>query len=209
METVETSRKSGAGQRGPEEHERRAQILEAADAHFRRYGYDKTTVADIARAIGLSSAYIYKFFESKQAVGEAVCGLCLTDIEAKLAAIAEDDRPPAERLRLFYQSLGAQGVELFFNNRKLHDIVAAAVDGRWRVVSDHARAMLALIRRIVTDGRDAGDFERETPIEETCRAILQTMQPFLHPVMLEQNFDEIDANTAVVANLVVRSLRAS
>ena len=37
-------------------------------AHFSRYGYEKTTVTDLAKAIGFSKAYIYKFFDSKQAV---------------------------------------------------------------------------------------------------------------------------------------------
>ena len=51
------------GQRGPAEHERREQIIAAAGEHFRHYGYGKTTVADLGKAIGLSKAYIYKFFE--------------------------------------------------------------------------------------------------------------------------------------------------
>ena len=41
-----------------------------------RYGYAKTSVSDLARAIGFSKAYIYRFFESKQAIGEAICGDC-------------------------------------------------------------------------------------------------------------------------------------
>ena len=205
-ENQTSDRKEPSGRRGPPEHERRAQIIAAADEHFRRYGYDKTTVADIARAIGLSSAYIYKFFDSKQAVGEAVCCLCLGKIADELAVIATEDKPAIDRIRRFYKSLSAQGVELLFNERKLHDIVAAAIDGRWPVIKGHERALLALIRQIVTDGREAGEFERKTPIDETCRAILQTMQPFLHPVMLEQNFDAIDENTVIVANLVLRSL---
>lgn len=195
-----------AGRRGPPEHERRAQIIAAADEHFRRYGYDKTTVADIARSIGLSSAYIYKFFDSKQAVGEAVCRICLGRIQQELATIAAEDKPAIDRIRRFYKSLGAQGVQLLFNERKLHDIVAAAIDGRWLVIEGHEKALLALIQQIVTDGRESGEFERKTPMDETCKAILQTMQPFLHPVMLEQNFDDIEENTGVVANLVLRSL---
>ncbi len=59
-----------SGQRGPAEHDRREQIIAAANEHFRHYGYNKTTVADLAKAIGLSTAYIYKFFESKRAIGE-------------------------------------------------------------------------------------------------------------------------------------------
>ncbi len=62
-----------SGQRGPAEHAVRDQIVEAANECFARYGYAKTTVADLAREIGFSKAYIYKFFDSKQAIGEAIC----------------------------------------------------------------------------------------------------------------------------------------
>ena len=51
--------------RGPADHDVRDQIVAAATEHFRLYGYDKTAVSDLAKAIGFSKAYIYKFFESK------------------------------------------------------------------------------------------------------------------------------------------------
>ena len=44
-----------SGQRGPADHKRRQQILQAADEHFRLYGYRKTTLADIAKSIHLST----------------------------------------------------------------------------------------------------------------------------------------------------------
>ena len=52
--------------RGPADHTVRDQIVQAAGEHFRYYGYEKTTVSDLAKAIGFSKAYIYKFFNSKQ-----------------------------------------------------------------------------------------------------------------------------------------------
>jgi AcrR family transcriptional regulator len=73
MTTDTTAQDAAAGRRGPADHAIRQQIMDAADAHFARFGYGKTTVADLAKAIGFSKAYIYKFFESKQAIGEAIC----------------------------------------------------------------------------------------------------------------------------------------
>ena len=56
--------------------------MEAAEEHFSRYGYEKTTVSDLAKSIGFSKAYIYKFFDSKQAIGEAICSKTLSAIVA-------------------------------------------------------------------------------------------------------------------------------
>ncbi|MCV4640017.1 TetR/AcrR family transcriptional regulator, partial [Escherichia coli] len=44
---------STLGQRGPTEHHRREQIIEQANAHFRLYGYRKTSVASLAKSIGV------------------------------------------------------------------------------------------------------------------------------------------------------------
>ena len=68
--------------RGPADHNVRDQIVVAAEAHFSHYGYEKTTVSDLAKAIGFSKAYIYKFFDSKQAIGEAICARTLSTIVA-------------------------------------------------------------------------------------------------------------------------------
>src|SRR5437016_254392 len=85
--------------RGPADHDVRDQILEAAGEHFSRYGYDKTTVSDLAKAIGFSKAYIYKFFDSKQAIGEAICAKTLS---AMVAAVEE---APAQLSNLVLRSL--------------------------------------------------------------------------------------------------------
>jgi AcrR family transcriptional regulator len=195
-----------AGQRGPVEHERREQIIEAASDHLRHYGYTKTTVADLAKAIGLSTAYIYKFFESKRAIGEAVCSICLGEIADAARAIADEPKPAYDRLRRVFLELTRRGQQLFFNDRKLHDIVAAAVSEDWSVCDNHDAAILEVVRRLVRDGRKAGEFERKTPIDETCRAIMLAMEPVLNPISLEQRFDTLEEDAGLLASLVLRSL---
>jgi AcrR family transcriptional regulator len=195
-----------AGRRGPAEHARREQIIEAANEHFRHYGYAKTTVADLAKVIGLSTAYIYKFFDSKRAIGEAVCALCLMAIDADLRVIVEEDASASDKLRRYFKELSRSGVELFFHERKLHDIVVAAMEERWQSVDDHKRVMVELLQRIVRDGREAGEFERKTPLDETCQAILLALEPVCHPLLLEQHLDTLEADVSALTNLVLRSL---
>jgi AcrR family transcriptional regulator len=195
-----------AGERGPAEHERRQQIVTAASEHFKHYGYTKTTVGDLAKAIGLSTAYIYKFFDSKRAIGESVCRLCLGEITTAAQDLVNQPKPASERLRLIFIMLAQRGAQQFFNERKMHDIVAAALEEHWQTVDAHHEALVSIVRRLVQEGRQAGEFERKTPIEETCRAILLAMEPVKHPVLLEQRLDTLEADAAALANLVLRSL---
>src|ERR1700741_3980656 len=101
--TIETS--AIAGQRGPADHKRRQQILQAADEHFRLYGYRKTTLADIAKSIDLSTTYIYKFFDSKQAIGEAMCWHCLSAVLAQIEESIARTNSPVEKLRRIFVGL--------------------------------------------------------------------------------------------------------
>src|SRR5512147_1945906 len=50
----------------------RKKILVAASKLFARRGYHKTTITDIAQAIGLTSGAIFHHFPSKEALLEAV-----------------------------------------------------------------------------------------------------------------------------------------
>ncbi len=192
--------------RGPVEHERREQIIAAATEHFRHYGYKKTTVADLAKAIGLSTAYVYKFFQSKQAIGEAVCGTCVGRISAHAQSIAEEDKPAVDRLRRIFRAVAKDSVNLFFHDRKMHDLVVSSFEEKWQSGQNYQTAMLKILESVVRDGRESGEFERKTPLNETCRAIMLALLLFQHPMLLEQILDTSDEDATVMANLVLRSL---
>lgn len=61
----------------------RARIIETAFALFRRLGFAKTAVADIASELGMSPANIYRFFPSKIAIVQAICQRCLGEVEER------------------------------------------------------------------------------------------------------------------------------
>jgi AcrR family transcriptional regulator len=196
------------GQRGPLDHKRRQQILQAADQHFRHYGYRKTSLADIAKAINLSTPYIYKFFESKQAIGEAICSHTLTTILAEIEDLVAATSSPVEKIRRVFNGLEKRGWFVLNEERKIHDMVFASFDEKWGSHLRFQESLYQLIRSIVVQGRESGDFERKTPLDETCRAITRITDLFFHPVLIEQaGRSQADEATAV-ANVVIRSLTA-
>ncbi len=52
--------------------ERESRLLDAANDLITHYGYDKTTVDEIARAAGISKGAVYLHFKSKEALFEAL-----------------------------------------------------------------------------------------------------------------------------------------
>ena len=77
----------------PRPEETRARIMETAEALFRRLGFAKTTVADIASELDMSPANVYRFFPSKNAIVQAICQRCLSELEAKVWAVARSRDP--------------------------------------------------------------------------------------------------------------------
>ncbi|RKE35037.1 TetR family transcriptional regulator [Paraburkholderia sp. BL23I1N1] len=192
--------------RGPADHEVRDQIVAAATEHFSRYGYDKTTVSDLAKAIGFSKAYIYKFFESKQAIGEMICVNCLHEIESEVrAAVADTDLPP-EKLRRMFKVFTDASLRLFFRDRKLYDIAASAATENWQAVQAYEARVQKLLQEVLQEGRQSGDFERKTPLDETATAIYLVLRPYLNPLLLQYNRDTTDVAPARLSSLVLRSL---
>jgi AcrR family transcriptional regulator len=155
--------------RGPVDHEIRDQIIAAAHEHFSQYGFGKTTVSDLAKAIGFSKAYIYKFFDSKQAIGEAICSNCLsTIVQAVEEAINVERLSATERLRRLVKTLVVTGVDLFFNDRKLYDIAAFSASERWPSSQVYNERIKGFVLQIVREGRELGEFERRTPFTWPC-----------------------------------------
>ena len=192
--------------RGPADHDVRVQIVAAATDHFRAYGYEKTTVSDLAKSIGFSKAYIYKFFESKQAIGELICANCLQQIEADVrAAIDSTDRPP-EQLRRMFKAIVESSLRLFFEDRKLYDIAASAATGQWDAVRAYELRIQALLSELVRRGRETDDFERKTPLDDATTAIYLVMRPYLNPLLLQYSLDHKDDAPAQLSSLVLRSL---
>lgn len=192
--------------RGPVEHEIRDQIVAAATEHFSRYGYEKTTVSDLAKAIGFSKAYVYKFFESKQAIGEMICTNCLAQIEAEVSQAVRQADQPTEKLRRMFKALVDASQRLFFQDRKLYEIAASAAGERWQSVISYEERVRGLLQQILQEGRDSGEFERKTPLDETTNSIYLVLRPYLNPLLLQHSLEFTEQAPASLSGLVLRSL---
>src|SRR5260370_36276884 len=128
------------------------------------------------------------------------------DDAKSMQACAEEEILASDRLRRVFLELARRGAKLFIQNRKMHDIVAAALAENWHSCEEHDMTILSVIRRIVQEGRESGEFERKTPLDETSRAILLAMETIKNPSLLELRLDSLEAESAALSNFVLRSL---
>ena len=75
------------------ETDTRERILVVAERLFRQIGYQKTTVADIAKELRMSPANVYRFFDSKKSIHEGVARTLMGEVEVEARRIVARLRP--------------------------------------------------------------------------------------------------------------------
>jgi AcrR family transcriptional regulator len=185
----------------------RARIMETAEALFRRLGYAKTAVADIASELRMSPANVYRFFPSKTAIVQAICQRCLNELDEKTWAIARSKAPASERLeRLQFENF-AYHKENLLEEQKVNDIVLVAMEESWDAIMAHKEVIRTAIELILRDGIEAGEFERVDP-RETSALMMKAFVAYCHPLLIAQGMQETQDQEADARSLIRFLLRA-
>ena len=186
----------------------RGQILEVAERLFRSWGYAKTTVADIARECGMSPANIYRFFESKAAINEAITEVLLAEVERRCEAVIAEQRSAGDRLRKVILEAHGFACERYLKDTEVHELCAKAMREQWGVIDAHIRRMRAMVRGLISEGMKSGEFARaDLDFVETC--VNNAMTPFCHPQVVAEMFAKDQKRQAVaMGEFLVKALKA-
>ncbi len=161
----------------------RARIADAAEALFRQIGYQKTSVADIAKACAMSPANVYRFFPSKSAINETITHRLLDIVGTELEAMAAGGGSAALRLRATARHLYVRDVELFFTEKRMHDMVGAAMTEHWGVIEGFIARVLAVWEGLLREGMAAGEFRALEPAA-TAMTLKHCLMLWTHPMLL-------------------------
>ncbi len=151
-----------------------------AEEHFRRVGYAKTAVADIAAALGMSPANVYRFFASKGAINEAICLRILGEGHAMLDAVVAEPLAPPEKLQKAIRQLYAFNHSRFIKERRVHDMVEAAMEENWGAVEAHLAFVIDRFATIIAEGVRQGHF-KPCDVPMTALTVKNACTCILHP----------------------------
>jgi len=167
------------------ESDTRERILDVAERLFRQIGYQKTTVGDIAKELRMSPANVYRYFESKKAIHQAVAQSLMSEVELEAQRIAARPGLARDRLRELLATIHRMNTERYVGDSKLHEMVEIAMQQDWDVCVDHIRRVTETIGAVIADGVASGEFEApEVPVAATCTCA--AMVRFFHPQMIAQ-----------------------
>ncbi len=183
----------------------RERILEAAEEVLRRFGLAKTTVVDVARALGVSHGSIYRHFPSKTALRDAVAEHWLAEKLVPLTMIANEDGPAPERLRRWLNVLCSQR-KYALEDPELYATYKELASEARDVVRVHVATLTEQIAHIISDGVAQGKFATENPFV-SAQAVLTATTRFHHPALAAEWSDpDIDAAFDGVWSLIMVGL---
>src|SRR3989442_4187310 len=113
------------------EHDTRERILVVAERLFREIGYQKTTVADIAKVLRMSPANVYRFFDSKKAIHEGVARTLMGGVEDAAQTIAAKPESAAARLRELMTTVHRINSERHIVDSNLDEMVEIVIEESW------------------------------------------------------------------------------
>ncbi len=167
------------------EPDTRERILVVAERLFREIGYQKTTVADIAKVLRMSPANVYRFFDSKKAIHEGVARTMMGGVEDAAQAIAAGPGPAAARLRELVTTIHRMNRERYVGDSKLHEMVEIAMEESWEVCVAHMQRLTETIAQVIAEGAASGEFDApDVPLAAMCTCT--AMMRFFHPQMIAQ-----------------------
>ncbi len=184
-----------------------ARILDAAEEQFRRMGYAKTAVADIARALGMSPANIYRFFPSKTAINEAICEKHFAEVHGILRTIMAEERPAAERIERFILELHRYNKARCVSERRLHDMVQAGIDENWAAVERHIATLHGMLAELVADGVARGEFAASVEPMDAGKVVCAACTGVLHPTLIAQfAHKDLEEDARRIVRYLIRAL---
>lgn len=182
--------RSGRG----EDAEIRNLILDHAEAYIRRIGRKKTNVADIADNLEMSRANIYRFFPTRAAIDHCVFARLTDDTLSAITHIADSPDTAPARLVTILQVLHRRVREDLIHAPNIHALYVAAYLDNWTVTHLYLQRLTAILAKVLCEMNVSSKLSIDGSAE-TARAVIDAMNPFLHPLLVElrlKNQNDVD-----------------
>src|SRR5260370_12798411 len=139
--------------------ETREWIMVKGDELFRQFGFEKTTVADIAEELRMSPANIYKFFSSKEAIIQASADRNLVVLSETVQRHMIESGPALDRIEKVLVTFYRHTVDILRNERQVFKLMIRAYEQKWDCVGVFDSFPLTTFTKLVKQEMSTGEFK--------------------------------------------------
>jgi TetR/AcrR family transcriptional regulator, repressor of the ameABC operon len=191
--------------RAEETHE---DILSVAELLFRERGYAAVSIADIAAALGMSPANVFKHFHSKVALVDAIAERHLSRTAERFAAF-DRDMPPKEQLLAFVLRLLDSHLQDLRDNPYLFEMVLTTMQAKLEAGRCYKERITEKLAGIIDQGIAEGTYNCRDSVA-SAKTVTDVLACVLHPVIIMRDDKETLASRAhEIVGFIHRALRNS
>ena len=164
--------------------ETRGLILATAWDLFRQLGA-RTTIADVADALKMSSANVYRYFPTKKALTDATCEMALGTVFEAISEAAARAPTPGKAVEAMLYAMHVTMRDQMTDDARAHEIVDVAIRERWPAIDAFHTNCAALIAEMIARGQAAGEFGPGEP-EALAIGAMSACAGIHHPSLIAE-----------------------
>ncbi len=186
----------------------RAQIQDAAMERFGRFGFGKTTMAEIARDCDMSAGNLYRYFENKTEIGAACAERCMGEAEDEVRKVLKAPGMTAQqRLEAFILNKLRYMHVHFADHPTLLELVLHITENRFDLVAGHWSKLQSMVAEILAEGNRNNEFQVDD-ILKTAEAFLLANYKFIAPRnMAGYALETLEQEAYQVLALLIKALK--
>lgn len=191
----------------PVETDIRTKIVAAAYKLIARYGYGKTTMADLAEACGMSPGNLYRYFPGKLDIAEQLALLAFEDEENALRELVR--RPglsASEKLKLFLCTQLRVTHAMLKDDAKIFEIAQIISRERPLLANQNLARIRALLAEILSAGNAAGEFDIPDVVSAAEMIQCATMKFHYPQLFTRLALEDLERELRGVLNLVLSGI---
>ena len=187
--------------------ETREEILNTAEALFRAHGYASVAIADIAAALGMSPANVFKHFRTKTSLVDAIATRAIEQTLQVLQGL-DPNRSASERLLALAQHVMQSHLNEIDDAPYLFEMILVTVREELDCGERFRAMMVETISRIIQSGVDEGTYV-VADVPRFAQAAFDALVCVIHPVMIgNEQADILATRCREVVGLIDAALRS-
>lgn len=183
-------------------------IIGAARKRFKHYGYHKTTMAEIARDLKMSTGNLYRYFPSKADIAEKIALQKEEEEYHKVDDIIDLNVTATKKFEKICFMRLKEAFEIYDNESMSHEFIEALCREKPHFVKERRNRKLQTLIQIYDEGIRNGEFSEPIDREQTMRAFMNATLYFTSPDLeLEKDMETLAVELDEVLQLLFRGLR--
>jgi AcrR family transcriptional regulator len=188
------------------------EIIDTSRGLFKKYGFKKTTMGDIALGLGRAKSSLYYYYTGKEEIFEAVVNAEMEELLALIRESVGNAQTAREKLVAYCQCKLDKLTQLYNLSDVLKSEIAELHCMLSAIKSKFDTAQVDLVGQILTKGMENGEFRKISPDNTQLFSylIVSAFRGLEMPLMVsDQNCPRLDIQIGSFVDLMVEGIGIS